>query len=271
MQSNPAALLDLVTAPTRDPRPCPPTLVFVSHPDDEVVALGGRFMRHARSIFLHVTDGAPRNGADAARYGFPSNDACRAARRHELAAAYDLAGVPADHRLELGIPDQEAATHLDRIADALATTIREYGIAAIVTHPYEGGHPDHDACAVVARCTVDSLPAGERPAIIEAAFYHRGPRGIDTETFLLAPGDDPCIERVLGEEDQRLKQTLFACFPTQRETLAYFGTEVERYRIAPRYDFTRAPQEGLLFYEQFDWGMTGERFRRLVKDAGRCP
>jgi hypothetical protein len=43
--------------------------------------------------------------------------------------------------------------------------------------------------------------------------------------------------------------------------------EVERFRPAPAYDFTAPPHEGKLFYECFDWGMNGARFRELAAGA----
>jgi N-acetylglucosamine malate deacetylase 2 len=43
--------------------------------------------------------------------------------------------------------------------------------------------------------------------------------------------------------------------------------DVERFRPAPVYSFTEPPHPGKLFYENFDWGMTAERWRRLAAEA----
>jgi hypothetical protein len=43
--------------------------------------------------------------------------------------------------------------------------------------------------------------------------------------------------------------------------------DVERFRRAPCYDFARAPHEGKLYYENFDWGMSGVHWRRLAQAA----
>jgi hypothetical protein len=61
------------------------------------------------------------------------------------------------------------------------------------------------------------------------------------------------------------------CFATQRQVLAAFPVGTERLRPAPRYDFTKAPHPGQLFYENFPWGMTGERFRQLAAEARDAP
>ena len=72
---------------------------------------------------------------------------------------------------------------------------------------------------------------------------------------------------VLNEEEQRRKQRMFDRFVSQREMLRHFGVTQERFRIAPSYDFTAPPHEGQLFYERFDWGMTGPRWRDLAREA----
>jgi hypothetical protein len=60
---------------------------------------------------------------------------------------------------------------------------------------------------------------------------------------------------------------MLGCFRTQSETLAPFGVDAERFRLAPAYDFAQPPHPGALFYEQFDWGMTGDRFRAIAREV----
>jgi hypothetical protein len=56
---------------------------------------------------------------------------------------------------------------------------------------------------------------------------------------------------------------------TQRATLARFEARAERFRMAPDYDFTRAPNGGRVLYERFPWGMTAGRFAELAARASR--
>jgi hypothetical protein len=65
------------------------------------------------------------------------------------------------------------------------------------------------------------------------------------------------------------KQRAFDCFETQRETLSLFHCLTERFRTAPRYDFSRPPHAGRLYYENFDRGVTGARFCELVRKESR--
>lgn len=68
--------------------------VVGAHPDDETIGAGAQLARLRRLTLVHVTDGAPRNGRDAAAAGFADPRAYAEARRAELDAAL-AAGAPA--------------------------------------------------------------------------------------------------------------------------------------------------------------------------------
>lgn len=243
----------------------PRAMIVVAHPDDEVVALGGRLERFRESIFIHVTDGAPQDGADARAYGFHTLKEYRDARTAELARAMRDAGISEDRSHTFSVPDQRASWSLVPIAKRIAEHIRAYSPQCILTHPYEGGHPDHDACAFAVDAAV-RLCGNDIP-VIEATFYHAGPNGIATGCFLPQDAHTPCRRCVLSSAERERKLRRLACFATQRTTLQWFGADVESFRVAPPYDFSRAPHPGTLFYENFPWGMSGKRFRELVHAA----
>ena len=164
-----------------------------------------------------------------------------------------------------------AAFHLEELSSKLATLIREFRPQVVLTHPYEGGHPDHDACALAVACADQAQRKGPiLPVIVEAAFYHAGANGIETGCFLRSGAGSCCTHEVirrLSPEENARRRALLDCFPTQRETLQYFRGDIERYRIAPAYDFSRPPHSGTLFYERHPWGMTGVKFCELARRA----
>jgi hypothetical protein len=91
-----------------------------------------------------------------------------------------------------------------------------------------------------------------------------------TGSFLpsCGPGSVPGSIKVwLSGRAADLKRQMLACFTTQRATLAPFQTSYELFRLAPRYDFSRPPHDGTLYYETFDWGVTGEQWRDRARDA----
>ena len=246
----------------------PRLLVVLAHADDEVLALGGRLEWLGASRFLTVTDGVPVDGVDARAHGFAGLAEYGTARRAELKEAFAMGGLdPACARsLEIDagrvVSDQGAAVELVKLARALAQELAEFRPDAVLTHPYEGGHPDHDACAFAVHAAV-RVAEIEVPTV-EAPFYHAGSLGIETGVFV---SGDAGIQARLTEAQAARKRERLACFRSQRETLAPFGVDAERYRAAPGYDFLRRPHEGQLYYEQFPWGMDGERFCGLAARA----
>ena len=250
----------------------PRVLVVMAHPDDEVLAVGAQMERMAGCRFVCVTDGAPEDGADASAHGFASLTQYRAARRWELACALGSAGLPASVAGSLvlddgnAVPDQRAAGLLAEITRAIRREIEAFHPEMVLTHPYEGGHPDHDATAFAAWAAVQSIAEPQRPLLAEAVGYHAGTGGqtVWMKTGQFLPRSDADDVRVchLRPEQQEKKRALLGCFSSQAETLGQFGVEREAFRLAPAYCFGRAPHEGVLLYEAHGWGgLTGAEFR----------
>lgn len=269
MPTHPDELLRRATAPQNDTTPRPRALLVFAHPDDETVALGARIARYGAGYLLHVTDGAPRNEHDSRAHGFTSWREYHKARVAELNCALDLAGIGGMNRSCLEIPDQEAGMHLVEASRRIAETIATLQPEVIFTHPYEGGHPDHDACAFAVHHAVamSAAEGNSAPQTIECGFYHAGDLGIETGRFLPAAGNLPEAVYDLSADEQAHKRALLQCFVTQKETLSYYSLVQERFRIAPHYDFTRPPHSGPAFYDGFPWGMETKRFCELAAQA----
>jgi len=231
--------------PPRDAR----VAVVVAHPDDETIGAGAHLREFRHLTLVHVTDGAPRNGVDAAAAGFDTPAAYAAARRQELTQALAAGGVHVEHQVMLDCPDQEAVYAARMIVARLADLFAERAIETVLTHPYEGGHPDHDTVAfAVARAAP--------PRVIEMGGYN----ALGVGTFIGGGG----TEIRLSPEQESVKRRMIDCFVTQARVLASFPRDREAFRPAPRYDFTQPPHVGELNYDRFPWGVDGARWRELI-------
>jgi N-acetylglucosamine malate deacetylase 2 len=262
-------LLVRATLPADSPVAAPSALLVFAHPDDEVIGLGARLTRYRSAVIVHVTDGAPRNHDEIRSHGFSRWEDYSACRENELQKALELAGLGSVQRISFQIPDQEASLHLAGLTRELHTLLMLLSPEVVFTHPYEGGHPDHDACAFAAGRAVARARANGRlsPTLVEASFYHLGSEGIETGSFLRHREKTEEIVRPLCPRERKHKRDLLECFASQRETLRYFEPEKECFRIAPKYDFREPPHPGRVFYEGYQWGMTARRFCELASAA----
>jgi LmbE family N-acetylglucosaminyl deacetylase len=231
-----------------------PTLLVAAHPDDETVGAGAQLLRLPQLVLLHLTDGAPRDLKFARQAGCATREEYAELRAGELDAALRLGGAQAT-RIGLGFVDQEAALHLDDIVDTLVATIARERPAALLTHPYEGGHPDHDAAAFAVATAI--ARSAHQPACFEMAYYN------DRGDGAFLPGGPPDTVVPLDEAGRARKQAMFAAYASQAHVLKRFPVDNERFRPAPRYDFTQPPHAGTLYYERHQWPLDGAKFREL--------
>lgn len=246
-----------------------PALLVFAHPDDESIGVGSQLRRWTHASLVCVTDGAPFNPDFATERGFNSRWTYAAARRAELERALELAGWNRSRWECWDYVDQELSHHFAELVDRLWYLLKKKRPRVLLTHAYEGGHPDHDSLAWICRAVIQILREHSDPVPVlgEVAFYHGAAMGWVSGEFL--PSPEPISVRFLSTEEQTFKHALFSCYDTQREVLSGFDLSRESYRLAPPCDFTQPPHEGQLFYEQMNWGITGEQWREQAREAAQ--
>lgn len=243
----------------------PRTLLLVAHPDDETIGAGGLLARLGPAATVaYVTDGAPRDPHDARAAGCATREAYAALRRRERAAALAHAGIGAVQVYDFGVPDQEAWRDLAGLARRVAALVTAARPALVLTHPYEGGHPDHDAAAFAARAACELLVAagGVAPALAEFTSYHadpQAPNGLTSGVFRAAANAEAAggeVVLALDAPARARKAAMYASHASQAGVLAALPASAEeRFRPAPGYDFTGPPPGGAVWYERYGWGV----------------
>jgi LmbE family N-acetylglucosaminyl deacetylase len=238
--------------------------VVLAHPDDETIACGAQLSRLEGVHVIIVTDGAPRHLKDARVHGCNTVSEYRELRARELRDALALADVGTSQQVSLGIPDQQAAFKLDWLTARLMTLLKARRVRVVLTHAYEGGHPDHDATAfAVHRAAALLGRAGHPISIIEMPIYREKAGQLRPQSFTPYGGLRSIDVRLLPRQVE-LKVAMCAAHASQADMLAKFALDVERFRSAPNYDFRLPANGGQLLYERFDWGLTGQQWRDIV-------
>lgn len=247
-----------------------PVLFVAAHPDDETIGAAGLLQRLKRAHFVHITNGAPRGMADAERANFTSREAYAQARRRELQEAIAWAGLETICQLQCNATDLETPFNMAGITCRLERIIEEVRPTCIFTHAYEGGHPDHDTASFVvwAACKLLKRKKKTQPFVFEFASYHGtglGPEMITSE-FIPNKESTEWISN-LTEKECDIKRKMIACFKSQKPMISLFSVGVERFRASPDYNYRFRPHEGPLYYEFFDWGITGDKWCENASEA----
>ena len=253
---------DLITANASNSGAPLRLLVMVAHPDDEALGAGALLARYPDAMIAHLTDGGGMDDVSAQARGFANRGEYAAARRAEVVAALTLIGIPSERVRSLGIPDGEAGRRLVECCHRIMGLMDDLQPDVVLTHPYEGGHSDHDAVAFGVQLAAGVLrrEGGKSPIVLELTSYHNSNGERVRGRFLPRVGQR--VKTVVLDAAARLRKTqMLSRFTTQLDVVEKFPIVVERFRVAPRYLFTEAPHDGPLDYELRCMRFTGEEWR----------
>lgn len=239
-------------------------LIFAAHPDDETIACGGLLQRASISLVLFAVDGAPR------RYGFEQKFGSLRAYSEErfLEASRALGFAP---RCSFGrlarkdgtsFPDQHLFRELGEAFTSLERMTRDFSPDLLVSHAFEGGHIDHDACHILAKQTARALSVPH----LEFPLYWRTTHGQDVfQRFRDRRNDEIVLQ--LSPEELLVKQQMLAEYKTQREQTSIFAavTETERFRPMAESDHRDADWSRYPFENRWRQLRAAVFFRNIVE------
>jgi LmbE family N-acetylglucosaminyl deacetylase len=239
---------------TGDLNPTTRCSVIVAHPADEIVGAGCLISKLVDVTILHVTDGAPLDVTEAKTAGFNRPSEYAEARKRECLSALAIADVPEDRVVDFGITDHCASEFLCDLTRRITTFLQQSRADIVVTHPYEGAHPDHDATAFATHAALRLMKHNgfTPPVLFEMALHPTGD-GIGRVSDFLPGAEGETTTLLLDERATELKQRMFECLESQRQSLNASTLGPEKFRQPTAYDFTVPPQRGKLLYENFDW------------------
>jgi LmbE family N-acetylglucosaminyl deacetylase len=149
--------------------------LFCAHPDDEVLG-SASLLQHLKNNLriVTVTDGAPEKMDDAIAAGFYSREEYAKARYQEQLNAMYSAGITESQVYQLGFIDQQTSFQMAVICHEILEILQRYKPQIVITHAYEGGHPDHDTTAFAVWASIEMLKRrqGDAPEVVEFACYH---------------------------------------------------------------------------------------------------
>lgn len=241
--------------------------IVVAHPGDEVVGAGCLISKLNDVSILHITDGAP---PEVDLNGYKDLREYAEARRKECVAALEMAGVPSNRVVDLAVPFHAAAQQLPELTRHIARFLQTNRAEIVLTHPYEGGHPDHDATAFATYAALQLMREKGffAPALFEIAIRPTHDGNGKVADFVPDDGKE-ITTLLLDQEAAELKRRMVDCLETHRASVIDSAVKSERFRRCTRYDFSEPPRSGKLHYEHFDNSLRRNEWRSLAQHALR--
>ena len=241
--------------------------VIAAHPGDEIVGAGCLISKLGNVSVVHVTDGA-RDLEVAKAAGFEDVASYAKARKQECVDALTLANVSEERVIEFAARDTSACDCLSELAKRIAQHLQESRAEIVLTHPYEGGHPDHDATALATHAALHLMRQnGFKPPTLFEMALHPGDDDISKVTEFLPGAEGETTTLLLDQQAIELKRRMFECLKSQQQSIESSPLGYEKFRLPPEYDFSAPPQKGKLHYENFDWAPRSEEWLGRARHA----
>jgi N-acetylglucosamine malate deacetylase 2 len=208
-------------------------LVLAAHPDDESIGCAGLLQRARQGLVVFAVDGAPPQYSFEKQFGSLQNYS--RIRFEEASGA--LRSIPEVSARRLTRPDgtafvdQHLVLELPEAFASLCQMVSDFAPSLIVSHAFEGGHVDHDACHVLAKEA--SAEFGLKH--LEFPLYWRETNGKDVFQRFRPNGSSESVLQLTSQELHTKRQMLTE-YRTQQDLTSVFTLENERFRCAAKWE-----------------------------------
>ena len=210
-------------------------LILVAHPDDETIACSGLIQRASASLVVFAVDGAPPHYGFEKRFGSLRNYSD--ARFLEASRALKCIPRCSFRRLTrkdgTWFVDQHLFLELPEAFTSLAQITREFSPDLFVSHAFEGGHIDHDACHILTTRLAQEFSL----RTLEFPLYWKSKHGHDVLQQFRESGEGEIVFQ-LSQQELLVKRRMLAEYRTQHVLTSVFHRETERFRALIRADRT---------------------------------
>lgn len=217
-------------------------LFVVASPGDEVAGAGVWISRRSRPgdvFILHITTGctAPLRSEQAT------------VRRSEVHQALAMIRIPSRNCSYIPIESESAHHHFAEVVEAIEQSIADCCPSLLITHAYEGGHPDCDAASLATAAAIHQRFAS-MPKVLEFPLCHADCDGTMVGGEFLNDATWPASEIVLPSPcELAMKKRVLGAYRFQREKWNALPEGPEVFRPLPPYDYTRSPHCWPVWYE----------------------
>jgi len=221
-------------------------LIAVPHPDDEVVGFCSTIARAraqgATVYAIYLTNGciARETLWPWQRNRYEANVIRRLQESVEVARALHITPVNYADR-----PARRLWSDMTSVYHEITKVLDFYKIDQLWVPAFEGGNADHDGLNGLCARLKDKV------SILEFAEYNFAGNTSQAQTFPFPNGTE--VTLTLSEEEVLFKKQMLAMYKSEQQNLGYVGTHHECYRPLARYDYSKPPHEGTLWYARFQW------------------
>jgi LmbE family N-acetylglucosaminyl deacetylase len=202
-------------------------LLLVAHPDDETIGCSGLLQRAKSALVVFAVDGAPPHYGFEKKYGSLQQysdtrflEASHAQRALTHCSFRRLVRQNGAHFV-----DQHLFEQLPEALTSLNQFVCRFSPDFIVTHAFEGGHIDHDACHFL----VVHIARAHGLMVMEFPSYWKAEDGRDVfQQFRNSRNDEVILK--LSEREKEVKRQMLDSYRTQQGLTAVFHLHTERFR-----------------------------------------